>query len=356
MMGRELGLADTHVRVWAKPVQPDVSNRPVVEIRVDSLSIADSPRIGGESSEHVRALAAAETQLPPILVHHATMRVIDGVHRLRVAQLRRQEKIAVQFFEGDDADAFVLAVKANITHGLPLSLADRKLAASRVIISHPHWSDRMIASVTGISAKTVAELRGWQSEVHDCGDARIGRDGRIRPIDGTQGRLIASKLMADDPGLSLRQVAQMAGISPETARDVRNRLKRGEYPLPGDGPRRQLRVGHGPEAPAAKENQDGKEKEEAQRPEGGLAGASRLPAGRDRAAVVQRLRADPALRLTGTGRTLLGLLQVHTLKAEEWKKISDNVPPHWSYIIAHLARECADMWTTLANSIEDNGT
>ncbi len=354
-MGRELSSSDTHVRVCAKPVQTDVSNRPVIEIRVDSLSIADSPRIGGESPEHVRALAAAETQLPPIIVHRATMRVIDGVHRLRVAQLRRQEMIAVQFFEGDDADAFVLAVKANITHGLPLSLPDRKLAASRVIISHPHWSDRMIASVTGISAKTVAELRGWQSELPDCDDARIGRDGRIRPIDGTQGRLIASKLMADDPGLSLRQVAQMAGISPETARDVRNRLKRGEDPLPGDGRRRRLRVGRGPEAQGGKEKQDGKEKE-AQRPEGGFAGASRRPAGHDRATVVQRLRADPALRLTETGRTLLGLLQVHTLREEEWKKIGDNVPPHCSCIIARLARECADMWTALANNIEENGT
>src|SRR5260370_30552033 len=142
------------------------------------------------------------------------MRVIYGVPRLRVAQLRRQEMIAAQFFEGEEADAFVLAVRANITHGLPLSLADRKLAASRVIISHPHWSDRMIASVTGISAKTVAELRGWQSKLPDRDDARIGRDGRIRPIDGTQGRLIGSKLMADDPGLSLRQVGQVGGGSP----------------------------------------------------------------------------------------------------------------------------------------------
>ncbi len=347
-MGRAPGLADTHVYGWAEPGQADVSSQPVVEIPVDSLSIADSPRIAGESPEHIRALAAAETELPPIIVHRATMRVIDGVHRLRVAQLRREEKIAVQFFDGDDTDAFVLAVKANIAHGLPLSLADRKLAASRVIISHPQWSDRMIASVTGISAKTVAELRGLQPGASDCGDARIGRDGRLRPIDGSQGRLIASKLMEANPGLSLRQVAQIAGISPETARDVRNRLKRGADPLPGDGPRRRLGVSPGAEA------KDGKE--EAQRPDGGRIAGSRRPSSHDRAEVVQRLRADPALRLTETGRTLLGLLQVHTLKAEEWEKIGANVPSHWSYIIAHLARECADMWITLADSIEENGT
>jgi ParB-like chromosome segregation protein Spo0J len=341
MMGQARGLADSQADVRAEPVQPDVSDQPVVEVPIDRLSIADSPRISGESPEHVRALAAAETRLPPIIVHRATMRVIDGVHRLRVAEIRRQEKIAVQFFDGDDEDAFVLAVKANITHGLPLSLADRKLAASRVIASHPQWSDRMIASVTGISAKTVAELRDRRPGAPDRHDVRIGRDGRVRPIDGSQGRLIASELLADNPGLSLRRVAQLAGISPETARDVRNRLRRGEDPL--------LRVTSGPR-PEPKDA-----KEEAQRPNTGRVAISRRPGSQNRAAVVQRLRADPALRLTETGRTLLGLLHVHTLKAEEWKRVVDNIPPHCGDTIARLARECAEMWITLANSIEENG-
>jgi hypothetical protein len=36
----------------------------------------------------------------------------------------------------------VLAVQVNVTHGLPLSLADRKVAASRIIDCYPGWSNR----------------------------------------------------------------------------------------------------------------------------------------------------------------------------------------------------------------------
>ena len=70
------------------------------------------------------------------------MRVIDGTHRLRAALLRGVDVIDVLYFDGPDADAFVLAVELNHTHGLPLSRADRTAAAERIIGSHPDWSDR----------------------------------------------------------------------------------------------------------------------------------------------------------------------------------------------------------------------
>ncbi|MFD0433138.1 ParB N-terminal domain-containing protein, partial [Streptomyces chartreusis] len=94
--------------------------------------------------------------MPPIIVHRDSMRVIDGLHRLRAAQLRGHSTIAVTFYDGTEADAFVLAVESNVRHGLPLSLPDRKRAAVRIIATHPQWSDRKIASVTGISPATVA--------------------------------------------------------------------------------------------------------------------------------------------------------------------------------------------------------
>jgi hypothetical protein len=137
------------------PVDP----QPVVEVDVNSLSIGCSPRISGESSEHVEMLAAAQSPLPPITVHRQTVRVIDGMHRLLAARLRGQQKIAVRFFDGTEADAFVLAVKSNIAHGLPLTLADRKRAAKRIIALYPQWSDRMIAAAAGIVAGTVVEIR-----------------------------------------------------------------------------------------------------------------------------------------------------------------------------------------------------
>jgi len=305
---------------------------PVVHVKVSALSGADSPRTAGENPEHVEALAAAQTELPPIIVHRATMRVIDGLHRLKAAKLRGQDKIRVSFFDGDEADAFVVAVKSNISHGLPLSLADRKRAAERIVTSHPQWSDRMVASVTGIAPGTVAEIRKRVASEPAAKAVRIGQDGRARPINGAEGRKLASELIIENPSLSLRQIARAAGISPETARDVRNRLSRGEDPLPkrhkNTMSAASRHVGHGAR------NRNGR--------------TSYL----DRAAIVEKLRADPALRFNETGRNLLMLLNIHTMKIEEWNEIINNVPPHCGNIVAQLARECAEVWSEFAVQVE----
>ncbi|GAA3966329.1 ParB N-terminal domain-containing protein [Actinomadura viridis] len=310
--------------------QGDLS--PVVDVEVSALSITDSPRISGENPEHVEALAAAQAELPPILVHRPTMRVIDGLHRVLAARLRGDEKIRVRFFDGDDADAFVMAVRSNIAHGLPLSLADRKRAAERIVVSHPRWSDRMVASATGIAAGTVAEIRRRVPAGAAAEPLRIGQDGRVRPINGAEGRRVAAELINENPSLSLRQIAQAAGISPETARDVRNRLRRGEDPLP-------KRMA-GTVSLASRRNTHAERKAAVQTP------------ARDRAAIVERLKADPALRFNETGRNLLMLLNLHTMKTADWDTMINNVPPHCAGIVAQLARDCADVWADFAIRVE----
>ncbi|MFF3325657.1 ParB N-terminal domain-containing protein [Streptomyces sp. NPDC002889] len=331
-------------------VAEGTSQQPVVEVELSSLSLAGSPRLSGERPEHVQLLAAAQTPLPPITVHRATMKVIDGFHRLKAARLRGEDTIAVRFFDGDDAEAFVLSVKLNVTHGLPLALADRKRAAERIIASHPQWSDRRVASVTGISPGTVGDIRkrivrGAEPEI------RVGQDGRLRPIDGSAGRTLAGELLIENPGLSLRQVARAAGISPETARDVRNRLRNGEDLLPK---RRKRKSAAAADAQAPGSNNLVVHKEFGGP---GPARASGRPRGEpapDRAALVKRLKADPALRFTETGRNLLRLLALHTLRKEEWDAIISNVPPHCSDIVADLARQFADLWSEFAVRVKED--
>jgi ParB-like chromosome segregation protein Spo0J len=316
--------------------------QPVVNVPIGLLSTSGSPRVSGEDPKHVETLAATESRLPPIIVHRATMRVIDGVHRLRAAEHHGREEIAVQFFDGAEDDAFVLAVKSNIAHGLPLSLADRKSAAARIVSSHPQWSDRMIAAVTGLASKTVAEIRrppagepaGWR--------ARIGQDGRVRPVDNAEGRILARELMDADPTLSLRQVARVVGISPETVRDVRKRIQRGEHPVPA----RRRHAKRGTAAVPGDERAEDKPKL------GTRIERITAPSSQSRAVVLQRLRADPALRLTETGRSLLRLLYIHTMNAEEWENIAENLPAHCSSVIAHLARDCAQIWQEFADRVE----
>ena len=201
---------------------------------VTALRPADSPRRAGEDIGHIEMLASIEERLPPIVVHRASMRVIDGMHRLRAAKLRGDDRVEVRFFDGDEQEAFVLAVTANTTHGLPLSIGDRALATERIIASQPTWSDRAIAVAVGLGARTVGNIRRRmqdQAEVESV-TARTGRDGRVRPVDNSVGRLRASALIKQRPEASLREIAREAGVSPSTVRDVRLRLERGEDPLP----------------------------------------------------------------------------------------------------------------------------
>lgn len=313
-----------------------------VEVEVGSLSISSSPRFSGTDPKHVETLAAAQTPLPPIIVHRETMRVIDGAHRLIAARLRGQGKIAVRFFEGDEADAFVLAVKSNIAHGLPLSMADRKRSAGCIIASHPQWSDRRIASVAGIAPGTVAEIRRRTPGRLPAEHKRIGQDGRMRPVNGAEGRKLAIEIIEANPGLSLRRIGQAAGISPETARDVRHRMRQGEDPLS----KRESKRMDAEAEPAMARVGTGKETARGRAPR-----PNRKPIP-DRARVMERLRADPSLRFSETGRNLLRLLSMHMLSAEEWEQIINNVPAHCGSIMARLAEECAAMWDQLAAQVK----
>lgn len=320
------------------PGQEVLDGAAVVRVPIHTLSVAEiSPRVSGVNLEHAKMLAGLQSELPAILVHRETLRVIDGVHRVRAARLRGEDHIEAYFFSGTEADAFVLAVKSNIAHGLPLSLAERKTAAERIIASHPQWSDRMIASITGISSGTVSQIRKRCADAAAHPTARIGHDGRLRPINGAQGRILASQLITSNPDLSLRQVARVAGISPETVRDVRNRLERGDDPVP-------MHCG-------VQRNSSG-ERPARRRGQSAALRVGRLSAV-EATEVMERLRADPALRLSETGRSLLRLLHLHFVETREWKKIGENVPVHCSGIIARLARDCAHMWEEFADRVEE---
>lgn len=202
----------------------DVKHLAVEKIPVDLLVAADSPRLSGENLSHARLLADSEERLPPILVHRPTMRVVDGTHRLRAVKLRGQKEIGVRYVDGDEATAFVLAVRANIMHGLPLALAERRAAAARIISLYPHWPDRAIATTAGLAAKTVAALRelltGENHAVgHPCWPGRARPAGQRRSTPGHRRPACIGK-----PRCVTAEVAHKAGVSPETVRNVRARI------------------------------------------------------------------------------------------------------------------------------------
>jgi ParB-like chromosome segregation protein Spo0J len=297
-----------------RPMDDELGPCTVVPVR--SLRPADSPRVDGERVEHARLLAEVSGQLPPVIVHRATMRIIDGMHRLRAAQIRGDESITVRFFDGSVEDAFVVAVHANVEHGLPLSMADREAATVRILMSHPTWSNRAVAAVTGLAATTVAAIRRRRADLVPASMARVGRDGRVRPLDPTEGRRKAMEILAARPGASLREIATAAGISAATARDVRERMHRGDDPVP---PRQR----------------------------------QRQTATRDREAILRDLRHDPALRFTDRGRELLRWLDARSQGPAGWDCVLNGLPTHCAYSVAELARWCAQRWLEVAEQMSE---
>ncbi|MEU2085336.1 ParB N-terminal domain-containing protein [Streptomyces albus] len=343
----------------------DPEKQETVDIPVEALRSADSPRAGGEDIEHTRALAETEAPLPPILVHRQTMRVIDGMHRLRAARLRGAKTIPARFFDGDESAAFVLAVKANIAHGLPLTLADRKAAALRIVGTHPQWSDRMIAEATGLAHKTVGAIRRRLGAESPQPAARVGRDGRVRPLNSDDGRLRAGELLAQHPQATSAEIGLAAGISPTTVKDVRRRLRRGEDPLVAGRHRQEVTRSteqpqpQPPEAPAAESGAPlGEPESDPCPPVAVRPGTTRrrrpaaAPAAPDRAAAMHRLCADPSVRFTECGRALLRWLDAGPRTTEEVATLATRMPAHHLGLIAGLARQSAALWEQFSDELE----
>lgn len=296
----------------------------VTTVEIDQLLPTDLTRLDGISEEHVALIADSELCIPPIIVHKATMRVIDGMHRLRAASIRGDKSIRAKFFDGSQEAAFVLSVTANNAHGLPLTAADRRAAAGRLLALRPDSSDRAIAAIVGISARTVAAVRCTTEQTAQL-NTRVGRDGRVRPVSTVEGRLKAAELMAARPDVTLREVAKETGLSLGTVADVRRRVRRGDSPVPASRSGHAVAV-HSLEASAA----DGAD------------------SGIDVIASWQQLTRDPSLRYTSHGRQLLRLLRAHSSVAQ----IAHSVPSHCSQNVALLARECAQAWGQLAQRLE----
>nr|WP_280525057.1 ParB/RepB/Spo0J family partition protein [Streptomyces inhibens] len=278
-------------------------------------------------------LAQSETKFPPIIVHRSSMTIIDGIHRLRAAMLQGQDEVDVKYFDGSEKDAFVLAVESNVQHGLPLTLSDRTAAAGRIVKSYPEWSDRAIAAATGLAAKTVAAIRrrpatGEVSQLH----MRIGRDGKARPVNSAEGRRLASTLLAENPDASLREVAQAAGVSPGTVRDVRQRLRRNEDPVPPRQRRAELNA--------------------AQKARAAKGGSTAAIGGLDQKRATQALMRDPQLRMSEEGRLLLRLFATSIVNKRQQQRLIEWIPRRWRSIITELSYSRSRDWYQFAKQLE----
>lgn len=323
---------------------------PARDAQVSALSPGVYLRQGGTNAAHVQLLidAAGSSELPPILVQEDGYRVIDGHHRLEAAKLRGDQIIRARFLDCTDSEALVIAMKANGSHGLPLSKADRVSGAKRVLTAHPDWSDRAIAGITGLSAKTIASLRDRSAGGAHLSTKRLGRDGRLRPVTAGEGRRRAAEYITAHPNAALRQVARETDVSLGTVHDVSAQLRRGVSPE---------RNGH--RVPSG-------------RPDGHLAhgvaetatvapSATTTPLRRKNhtdapltwAGVAAKMANDPAIRYTQGGKEFLRWMALHATDPEDgWQEFVNVIPAHWLSVIAQLADNISKEWSLFAERLK----
>jgi hypothetical protein len=243
--------------------------------------------------------------------------------------------------ESDDRPT---TTEADTAKPSPLSDEERAAATTRVLTAHPDWSDRAVAAVTGLSTRRVSRLR--KGTAAESVGRRVGRDGRARPVDPAQGRELAGRLLRSNPEASLRQIAAAAGLAPATVADVRDRISRGEPPVP-ESARRPAPPGTGPEPP----------RETGPAP---LPARRTIPAPQPTPAHVLRifdsLRRDPSLRLNESGRTVLRMLGANVLIAQDRRKIVALLPAHCRDAMAQLAQGYAGLWRLLAEELAADDT
>jgi ParB-like chromosome segregation protein Spo0J len=320
-----------------------VGQLPEVSVPIGSLIAAFYLRQAGTDPAHVRLLAdaASSVDLPAVLVQKQGWRLIDGMHRLEAAKLRGERSIRARVVDCSDEEALVLAVKSNTLHGLPLARADRISGAKRILSAHPDWSDRVIAGMAGLSARTIASLRNSTIGEAAFIGKRLGRDGKRRPVVSEEGRLRAAEYIRAHPDASLRQVASATDVSLGTAHSVREKLRQGTEPTVAATHRRP-----GPESPAA----------------GPAEPAVRMPAQvttmlprsacLNWSAISAKLAGDPTLRYTAGGRAFLRWMSLHAMQADEWREFIDAIPQRWAGEVARVAASMSDEWQEYSRTLQ----
>lgn len=323
-----------------------IDQLPVLNIRLSSLESGLFMRGTGTDPAHVRLLAeaASSNELPPILVQQGSSRVVDGMHRLEAARLRGAEYIRARLINCSDEDAFILAIKANTLHGLPLSRTDRVFGARRILAWHPDWSDRAIGAASGLSAKTIASLRRRSGEGAQHVGKRLGRDGKRRPVSSAEGRLRAAEYITARPEAPLREVARETNVSLGTVQDVRARMRRGVDPVIGN--RQKVHLEGVPNPPA---------RPVVAHPE---VPASRFPTREIResqsanwAAISYKLANDPSLKYSEGGKTFFRWMAKHAMQKGEWREFFDAIPPHWQKDVSLIAENIRDEWGAFAEQL-----
>lgn len=113
-------------------------------------------------AEYAQAFMAG-AEFPPVVVvfDGASYWLADGFHRYFGARDAGESAIAVQVINGTQRDAVLYSLKANATHGLRRTNADKRKAVETLLkdAEWAKWSNREIARAADVSESLVRHLR-----------------------------------------------------------------------------------------------------------------------------------------------------------------------------------------------------
>jgi hypothetical protein len=162
-------------------------------------------------------------------------------------------------------------------------------------------------------------------------ERRVGRDGRVRPVQSGQVRERVKQALAENPDGSLRAIAAVAGASPETVRSVRASLRDGERAPESGGPF---------ELPPRRET--------LARSVLSVLSEIREPA---EPARCSEWLSDQALTASGDGAKFVRWFASNDL-SDEWHDFVWSVPLGRVYEVVDEARRRAAAWTSFASLLE----
>jgi hypothetical protein len=132
---------------------------------LDTIIVDDEnqPRTDELDQSYVNQLAEIPELWPPIVVVATDgdrYTLVDGFHRISAAEQAGMQQISATVLPRPvDRDLLRLGFELNAAHGKPLTVADRKDYAQKLLAANSGLSDREIGRRAGLHHETVGALR-----------------------------------------------------------------------------------------------------------------------------------------------------------------------------------------------------
>lgn len=146
-------------------------------------------KIDGQLVQEYAEQMAEGAAFPRVVVFFdgQTHWLADGFHRLEARRSLGHETLDCVLYEGGRREAILVAVRANATHGLRRTNADKRRAVE-ALLGDEEWSQkstRWIADTCGVSRFLVEGMRGELAENAtrpiEGASQRVGMDGKLHP-------------------------------------------------------------------------------------------------------------------------------------------------------------------------------